>query len=855
MFGHYLKIAFRNIRKYALQNIVSVLGLALGFVCLSLSIIWIRYEHSFDTFHRDAERIYTVSRYQPNEGREFHAIEILYSKWQKLLELPEIEDYTQFNDFKIANTDATERLADGAFFRFFNIEVENGTDKFKTDPTKIAITRSFAERSFSGRNPIGEMLNEKTVCAVLKDFPGNTSLKFDALSVCGNLDDKGHMTDPHAVNYNPNQFFLVRGGTDMETFFKKAEETIRLSENDYYKLLPITQIHRQTSKKDMYVNYGHIRLFCYAGMVLFICAMVNFILFSLVRLDYRKREMALRLVNGSSGGSLYNMLLVEYGIVLLAAMVAGLVTNILFAPAFSKISTIGLEQMHILTESLKVMFPVFLVAMAVCAASVQSVRRHNMKMSINSNHSSILRRVCIGIQLFISILFIFIVTVMVRQFGLLRKHDWGMRVKDTAVLTIYNPTNSNRYNPATSKRELNAVCILNRYYPPVEELENTVKNNYNELGDEYLKRIDGQHNLTFNLKRLPYITGVYIGFGDGYNMNRLAQQEATQNEKTVQGVSFEGGYDNRFLTLDVLNTDVARFLELTVIDGEIPDRPISDDEVVITENLQKEFKLGPVSSEPTLTVGHKSAAHSVMYIMDENGNLTMQSQNDYESTYTFRVIAVVKDLYTNVFNPAFTPMYALCAKGNRKMMPQDFSISGYYTEPIITLTYEGGMSRRLKSDVAKLMTDAGLDYDLTFSEDRFFESLKSQRHLRNMIMAVGAVCILICLFGIWSMIMLACQERRREIAVRKVHGARKSDILKIFVRDYGRMLAVASALAFASGYIIMHRWLQQFEQRTTISGWIYLLIFAGMALVISLTVLHRVTKAASENPSVVIKNE
>ena len=68
-------------------------------------------------------------------------------------------------------------------------------------------------------------------------------------------------------------------------------------------------------------------------------------------------------------------------------------------------------------------------------------------------------------------------------------------------------------------------------------------------------------------------------------------------------------------------------------------------------------------------------------------------------------------------------------------------------------------------------------------------------------------------------------------------------------------LLVASALAFASGYIIMHRWLQQFEQRAAISWWIYVLIFAGMALVISLTVLHRVTKAASENPSVVIKNE
>ncbi|MCQ2127112.1 MAG: hypothetical protein MJZ06_06750 [Bacteroidaceae bacterium] len=50
-------------------------------------------------------------------------------------------------------------------------------------------------------------------------------------------------------------------------------------------------------------------------------------------------------------------------------------------------------------------------------------------------------------------------------------------------------------------------------------------------------------------------------------------------------------------------------------------------------------------------------------------------------------------------------------------------------------------------------------------------------------------------------------------------------------------------------------WLQQFEQRTTISWWIYVLIFAGMVLVISLTVLHRVSRAASENPSAVINNE
>ena len=52
MFVHYLKIAARNIRKYALQNAISILGLAAGFVCLSLSAIWIHFEESFDTFQR-----------------------------------------------------------------------------------------------------------------------------------------------------------------------------------------------------------------------------------------------------------------------------------------------------------------------------------------------------------------------------------------------------------------------------------------------------------------------------------------------------------------------------------------------------------------------------------------------------------------------------------------------------------------------------------------------------------------------------------------------------------------------------------------------------------------------------------
>jgi len=60
MILHNLKISFRNIRKYKTQNIISIIGLAIGFTCFAFSALWIRYEMSYDSFHAKADRIYRV---------------------------------------------------------------------------------------------------------------------------------------------------------------------------------------------------------------------------------------------------------------------------------------------------------------------------------------------------------------------------------------------------------------------------------------------------------------------------------------------------------------------------------------------------------------------------------------------------------------------------------------------------------------------------------------------------------------------------------------------------------------------------------------------------------------------------
>ena len=65
MLHHYIKIAFRNLLKYKLQSFICIVGLAIGFTSFALSSLWIRYELTYDTFRKDADRIYYVRMRRP----------------------------------------------------------------------------------------------------------------------------------------------------------------------------------------------------------------------------------------------------------------------------------------------------------------------------------------------------------------------------------------------------------------------------------------------------------------------------------------------------------------------------------------------------------------------------------------------------------------------------------------------------------------------------------------------------------------------------------------------------------------------------------------------------------------------
>ena len=135
------------------------------------------------------------------------------------------------------------------------------------------------------------------------------------------------------------------------------------------------------------------------------------------------------------------------------------------------------------------------------------------------------------------------------------------------------------------------------------------------------------------------------------------------------------------------------------------------------------------------------------------------------------------------------------------------------------------------------------------------EATASENILMKLLTIASIVCGIIAVFGIFSLVNLSCEQRRKEIAIRKVNGATISDIISIFLREYLILLALAATVAFAVGYIVMRHWLEEYVIQTVISWWIYIVILVAVITIIFISIGWRIWQAARQNPAEIIKSE
>ena len=162
------------------------------------------------------------------------------------------------------------------------------------------------------------------------------------------------------------------------------------------------------------------------------------------------------------------------------------------------------------------------------------------------------------------------------------------------------------------------------------------------------------------------------------------------------------------------------------------------------------------------------------------------------------------------------------------------------------------MKQALLEKVEAYYNEHEIPFEISNWEDmteKYNKMLVSEDNLRLLLFIITGICILIALFGVWSMIMLTCEQRRKEIAVRKVLGATVKDILDMFIVEYMALQGVAALVAFPIGYACMKPWLEQYVVQTSIPWWIYVGIFLMVALLVALCVGWRVWKTATAHPA------
>ena len=149
----------------------------------------------------------------------------------------------------------------------------------------------------------------------------------------------------------------------------------------------------------------------------------------------------------------------------------------------------------------------------------------------------------------------------------------------------------------------------------------------------------------------------------------------------------------------------------------------------------------------------------------------------------------------------------------------------------------------------------GYPFDYVFVDDEFNKQFKSEMLIGKLSRIFALLAIIISCLGLFGLAAYTAERRTKEIGIRKVLGASVTGIAGLLSKDFLRLVFVSAIVAFPLSWWFMHKWLQNYAYRITISWWVFVL--AGLlALMIALvTISFQSIRAAISNPVKSLRTE
>ncbi len=209
----------------------------------------------------------------------------------------------------------------------------------------------------------------------------------------------------------------------------------------------------------------------------------------------------------------------------------------------------------------------------------------------------------------------------------------------------------------------------------------------------------------------------------------------------------------------------------------------------------------------------------------------------------YQITGVVKDFHYSSMREAIGP---LCIMVTSNMQPS-----------AINIKLEGNNVAQGMDFIRKTWQNLLPGYPLKYQfYDQWFDSMyRSEERFAKTIGFFAIIAIVISCIGILGLAIFSSERRIKEIGIRKVNGAKVSEILSMLNKDFVKWVVIAFVMATPIAWYAMNKWLESFAYKTTLSWWIFALaglLALGIAL---LTVSWQSWRAATRNPVEALRYE
>ena len=211
----------------------------------------------------------------------------------------------------------------------------------------------------------------------------------------------------------------------------------------------------------------------------------------------------------------------------------------------------------------------------------------------------------------------------------------------------------------------------------------------------------------------------------------------------------------------------------------------------------------------------------------------------------YRIIGVIKDVKGNGFEATVQPTIYLMNDGYGLSKTQIMISAESNAIPAMLTT----LSRQW-NDINKLDGD---NFNYHFLDELYGQLFIKQEQLRSVLTCFSILAVFIASLGFFASAAQAIRLRMKEIAIRKVFGAKGQQLILTLGKSLFYNVLIANVIAWPSSFIIANKWLETFAYRTHISFTPFIIAMVISIAIVGITVCLQIMRAVRFNPAVKLK--